>query len=264
MNLIPIADPADPRIEPYCNVKDRDLAGRDGSFMAEGKVVLRELLASMRFEAQSVLVLESRLDGVKPLLREAANALPIYSVSQDVMDTIAGFHMHRGLLAIGQPRPAINEVTHFAEDALVLIASGIANHDNVGALFRNAASFEADAVLLDRLSCSPLYRKAIRVSVGATLRVPFRHEGVLESILEDLTRQGFHIAALSPAGRTSITHLPKKGKRALLVGSEGHGLPPHILDTVSTWSIPMSSNFDSLNVGTASAIALFHSSRFSG
>jgi tRNA G18 (ribose-2'-O)-methylase SpoU len=94
--------------------------------------------------------------------------------------------------------------------------------------------------------------------------VPFRHEYSLETILDELAQQGFHIAALSPAGMGSITRLPKTGRRALLVGSEGHGLPEHILNTLSTWSIPMSDTFDSLNVATASAIALFHSSRFSG
>lgn len=259
-----IADPADPRLDPYRNVRDRDLKGRDGAFMAEGKVVLRELLFSKRFEARSVLVLESRLEGLRPLLDEAPPDLPVYCVSQPVMDTIAGFNMHRGILAMGGPLPFTFDAAPYRENALVLIASGISNHDNVGALFRNAAAFEADSVILDRECCSPLYRKAIRVSVGAALKVPFRHEETLDTILDGLAREGFHIAALSPAGKMPVTCLPKSGKRALLVGSEGHGLAPYILKSLSTWSIPMSSGFDSLNVATASAIALFHSSHFSG
>jgi tRNA G18 (ribose-2'-O)-methylase SpoU len=263
--VITVIDPNDIRLEPYRNIRDRDLAGREGRFMAEGKVVLSVLLQSDAFSAESVLVLESRLAGLMPLLANADADLPVYCVPQGVMDGLAGFHMHRGIMAIARRRTdavALDALT-FGPDALVVVAQGMSNHDNMGALFRNAAAFEADMILLDEQCCDPLYRKAIRVSVGAVLKVPFRRGDPLVRIAGLLKQQGFHLAALSPSGRQSITGLPKSGRRAIILGSEGPGLPPGFLESASVWSIPMSSTFDSLNVATAAAMALFHSSRFS-
>ncbi len=176
MNVIRIDDPEDPRIAPYRAIRERDLSGRLGRFVAEGKVVLNVLFAAQRFAVESVLALESRLAGLAATLDLAPASLPVYAASQPVMDAVAGFHVHRGVLAIGLRRPPESTqelIAALPARALVLVLVGISNHDNVGAIFRNAAAFGAGAVLLDATCCDPLYRKAIRVSVGATLKVPF-------------------------------------------------------------------------------------------
>jgi tRNA G18 (ribose-2'-O)-methylase SpoU len=191
--------------------------------------------------------------------------MPVYVAGQEVMDAIAGFHIHRGILALAQRTapPSPSEVLHaLPADALVVVLVGIANHDNVGAIFRNAAAFEADAVLLDETCCDPLYRKAVRVSVGAALKVPFARGGSAAAIADDLARHGFNAVALSPSGGKSIADINPSGRTAILLGTEGEGLPPALLQRLRTVRIPMSPSFDSLNVATASAIALHRLGRF--
>lgn len=152
---IRINDPADPRVAPYLSIRERDLAGRHGRFIAEGKVVLSVLFAARRFRTESVLVLESRFAGLADVLCTAPQGMPVYVASQTVMDRIAGFHIHRGVLAVGvkrQPEPPETLLAGLPARALVIVLIGLANHDNVGAIFRNAAAFGADAVLLDQAS----------------------------------------------------------------------------------------------------------------
>jgi tRNA G18 (ribose-2'-O)-methylase SpoU len=264
MNIIKIEDPSDPRLDPYRNIRERDLVSRDKCFIAEGKVVLTVLLSSPAFQARSVLVLESRLAGIMPVLETAERNFPVYVVEAKVMDGIAGFAVHRGILALGERRLPVSPQLAFSDDALVVVIAGLSNHDNVGAVFRNAAAFQAEAVLLDDESCDPLYRKALRVSVGAVLKVPFSKGGTLYQIADNLAADGFKIAALSPSGTNRIVDFPQSGRRALILGSEGHGLPPALLARLSAWTIPMAEDFDSLNVATASGIALFYASGFSG
>ena len=263
MNIIKINDPADPRLEPYCDIRERDLITRNKRFIAEGKVVLNVLLQSRDFQAESVLILESRLAGMMATLASAEQHLPIYVADASVMNRTTGFSVHRGVLAIGKWRNDGPTPIMFGPDALVVVISGVSNHDNVGAIFRNAAAFQADAILLDEQSCDPLYRKALRVSVGAVLKVPFLRDGTLNRIADRLIAKSFMLAALSPSGSQNITNMPKSGKRALILGSEGHGLPQSLLERISAWSIPMANDFDSLNVATASGIALFHASAYS-
>jgi tRNA G18 (ribose-2'-O)-methylase SpoU len=130
----------------------------------------------------------------------------------------------------------------------------LANHDNVGGIFRNAAAFGASAVLLDPETCDPLYRKAIRVSVGATLTVPFaRVAGDLPVALRDA---GFDTYALSPRGELDLTDLTPGPRAAALFGAEGPGLPRLVMDQVRTVRIPMAQGFDSLNVSTTSGLVL--------
>lgn len=256
---IRIDDAGDPRIAGYRAIRERDLAGREGLFVAEGKVVLNVLFSARRFEAESALILDSRLAGMEPVLALAPETMPVYVASQAVMDLIAGFHIHRGVLALGRRR-ADEDVdallTSLPGDALVVALVGIANHDNVGAIFRNAAAFEADAVLLDATSCDPLYRKAVRVSVGAALRVPFAAAPDGTALFEALARHGFEQLALSPGGATAIGELRRRGRTALYLGAEGPGLPPSLMARMTTVRIDMSAGFDSLNVAAASAIAL--------
>lgn len=264
MDIIRIDDPADPRVAPYLSIRERDLAGRQGRFIAEGKVVLNVLFSAARFEAESVLVLENRLPGLADTLTLAPSSMPVYAASQPVMDAIAGFHIHRGILAVGRKREADSVETLVAslpKRALVVVLVGLSNHDNVGAIFRNAAAFGADAVLLDETCCDPLYRKAIRVSVGAVLKVPFAVAADAGSIAALLDRSGFGQVALSPSGAADIRDAPRPDRLALYLGTEGDGLPDDLLSRLNTVRIAMAEGFDSLNVAAASAIALHH---FSG
>ncbi|MBD0414478.1 TrmH family RNA methyltransferase [Oryzicola mucosus] len=261
MQTIPIDDPADPRVAAYLNIRERDLTGREGRFIAEGKVVLNVLFSARRFVPESVLVLENRLAGLAETLSSAPDDLPVYVASAEVIDAIAGFHMHRGILAIGQRRHAesIESILQaLPSRALVMVLVGIANHDNVGSMFRNAAAFGCDAVLLDETSCDPLYRKSIRVSVGAALKVPFALGGTGLEIATALEATGFTQLALSPAGEKDITEITRPDRLALYFGAEGPGLPHTILDRIDTARIRMAPGFDSLNVSAASAITLHH------
>jgi tRNA G18 (ribose-2'-O)-methylase SpoU len=259
MNVIRVDDPDDPRLAAYREIRERDLSGRLGRFVAEGKVVLNVLFGARRFAAESVLVLESRLAGLAGTLGMAPPSLPVYAASQRVMDEIAGFHVHRGILAIGlrrRPEAADELLATLPARPLVLVLVGISNHDNVGAIFRNAAAFGANAVLLDQTCCDPLYRKAIRVSVGATLKVPFAMTGDAFELAGILAARGFGQFALSPAGQIEIGECVRPDRLALYLGSEGGGLPERLMSRLTTVRIAMASGFDSLNVAAASAIAL--------
>lgn len=255
----------DPRISAYLNIKEKDLVGRNDLFVAEGRVVLNVLLASSLYKAQSILVAKNRLAGLMPLLESQTIAenidCPIYVAHQDVIDAIAGFNLHRGILAIGKKRKALSLVDfiqNLPERALVVLLCGIANHDNIGGIFRNSAAFAADGVILDETCCDPLYRKAIRVSVGAALKVPHIKSGNIFSIIDLLQKESFDIFAFSPSSPVKLSDsLPAK-RTALLFGTEGEGLPQPILQQFKTVRIPMAKDFDSLNVATASAIALAH------
>lgn len=261
---IRIDDPDDPRVAAYLDIRECDLVGRQGRFIAEGKVVLDMLLSGQRFSAESVLVLENRLAGLADTLSRAPSGLPVYVVAGEVMDRIAGFHMHRGILAIGLKGtglPAEALLDTLPARALVVVPIGIANHDNMGSIFRNAAAFGADAVLMDDTCCDPLYRKAIRVSVGAALKVPFASFTDTAGFTATLVRHGFEQFALSPRGETDIRQAKGADRLALYLGTEGEGLPENLLAQLHTVRITMSAGFDSLNVAAASAIALHHFSQ---
>jgi tRNA G18 (ribose-2'-O)-methylase SpoU len=259
MQPIRIDDPDDPRIAPYRNIRERDLAGRQGRFIAEGKVVLNVLFSARRFETESALVLENRLQGAIDTLRQAPGGMPVYVATSAVMDAIAGFHMHRGILAIGRKRQpeSVDEVLALLPArALVVALVGISNHDNMGAIFRNAVAFGASAVVLDDTCCDPLYRKAIRVSVGAALKVPFATGGSAAELVATLEAHRFNQMALSPGGAIDICNIEKSDRMALYLGTEGEGLPDFLLSRLKTVRISMAPGFDSLNVAAASAIAL--------
>ena len=258
-SVIFINDLADKRLGAYLNIKERDLTGRQSRFIAEGKVVLRVLLQSAQFEAESLLITENKLAGMQDILSLCSSDVPVYVVSSAHMDQIAGFNVHRGILAVGKRKISsdINRlIKSIPENGLMLILCGISNHDNIGSIFRNAAAFEASCVLLDETCCDPLYRKAIRVSVGATLQVPYTHNGQIDDIIKAVAEAGINLIALSPQSTQSLYELPAHGRTALLLGTEGDGLPPHLLTSLQTARIPMSRHFDSLNVATASGIAL--------
>lgn len=257
--LIAIDDPTDQRTAAYRDVRERDLVGRDGMFIAEGEVVLNVLIGRTPERVASLLLAEKRVAALLPLIDRLPDEVPVHVAGQGVMDAIAGFHLHRGMLALGRrgeaPAP---EALLAAPARRVLVLFGIANHDNMGGIFRNAAAFGADGVLLDADCCDPLYRKAIRVSVGAALTVPFARLPRGEDGLALLERHDFTALALSPAGATDLRDLPPPAKAAVLLGAEGPGLPEAILARARTVRIPMAGGFDSLNVATASGIVLHH------
>jgi len=264
-NIVPITDPADPRLAAYVQVRERDLAGRGDGFIAEGEVVLRVLLGGgARVRAASLLVAARRLARLAPLIETLDDATPVYAASQAVMDQVVGFPIHRGILAHG-PRPpdpgAAALLAGLAPRAVVLALFGVSNHDNIGGIFRNAAAFGAGAVLLDAGCCDPLYRKAIRVSVGATLTVPFARLAVGEDAIGALEAAGFAALALSPTGAEPLAGLARPDRAALLLGAEGPGLPPPVLARARTVGIAMAAGWDSLNVAAASAIALHELTR---
>ncbi|MHC3940509.1 23S rRNA (guanosine-2'-O-)-methyltransferase RlmB [Paenochrobactrum sp. BZR 201-1] len=265
-NIIYIDNADDERLLAYHAIKEKDLVGRDGLFIAEGKSVLNVALRSERFEILSLLILENRLSGMVQQMALCPTELPIYVVSSEIMDKIAGFHVHRGILAVGkQKQPSYHSqlIAQLPPEALVVVMCGLSNHDNVGSIFRNAAAFAADGILMDQTSCDPLYRKAIRVSVGAALKTPYARGGTIDEIIEALIAADFEILALSPSGAINMHQVPRVKRRALLLGTEGDGLPPYILQKLQTARIPMAEDFDSLNVATASGIALSQCSRFS-
>ena len=184
--LIRITDPDDPAIAEFTRIRERDLTRNHNSFIAEGTVVLRLLAAAhnagTRFRAQKILLLENRVDGLGEILDEFPEDVPVYIAKADVLDAIAGFHLHRGVLALGErlPQPSLNEALEaLPARSLVVVSQGLSNHDNAGSIFRNAAAFGVDQIILDETSCDPLYRKAIRVSVGAALTVPFTRGEIL-------------------------------------------------------------------------------------
>ncbi|MBL8770291.1 MAG: RNA methyltransferase [Phenylobacterium sp.] len=258
--IVPIADPDDPRLEPYRAVRERDLVGRQGLFVAEGRVVLEKALAAHPDRLGSVLVAEPRLPGLSDVLARVPEATPVYVAAQAAMDQVVGFPIHRGVLAVGR-RPQHDAAALLREAparALAVGLVGIANHDNMGGVFRNAAAFGAAAVLLDSTCCDPLYRKAIRVSVGAALTTPFAAVGGADGMLDRFEAAGFEVLALSPAGREELGTLTPAPRTTLLLGAEGAGLPPAVLARARTVRIAMAGGFDSLNVATTSGIALYH------
>lgn len=262
--MIAITDPEDPRIEPYRQIRDRDIKGRGGRFVAEGEVVLRVLLSGRsRFRAESVLLSEARAAVLGPIVAQLTPDLPVYVAAPPVMDAIAGFPIHRGVLALacrGSHEDAATLLTESTGPALALGLVGIANHDNVGGAFRNAAAFGCSPILLDRTCCDPLYRKAVRVSVGAALTVPFARGGSGFDLVEALKSAGFAVFALSPSGVAELASIRWPARAAILVGAEGPGLPPALLSALPSIRIDMAAEHDSLNVATATGVAL-HSIR---
>jgi len=239
-------------------VRERDLIGREGRFIAEGSVVLERLLRSPRFKAGSILVLENRLPGLDETLRLRGD-VPLYVATRQVMDAIVGFPIHRGVLAVGLrgPEPRLDDLLEsLPARATAVVCIGIANHDNIGAIFRNAAAFGAAAVLLDRTCCDPLYRKAIRVSVGAALTVPYARFDDAGALADRLEAIGFRQFALTPRGATDIARIEPSDRVALYLGAEGQGLPDILIDRLMATRITLAPGFDSLNVAAASAIAL--------
>jgi len=256
----------DPRLGDYRNLREADLAVRREAFIAESEVVLRVLLHRGRFAVRSIFLAASRLPKLATLLLTIDPEVSIYVGCQELLNQVVGFRIHRGILAAGQRSPMPTAAQLCGQlgpgPRRLVLLEGLTNHDNVGGVFRNAAAFGADGVLYDSTTCDPLYRKAIRVSVGAALFVPFARCVTSHEAIEAARAVGFEILALTP--RPEADALAEIGttwaaaeRVALLVGSEGPGLASPTLATADrAVRIAMAAGFDSLNVATASGIAL--------
>ena len=259
MPFVTIVNPADHRLDDYRNIPDGDLVARRGIFVAEGRMVVRRLLTESPFATRSVMVTETARASLEDLFT-ARPDVPVFVVPQAVVNMVTGVHIHRGCLALGE-RPAAAPFRLQAVGTLVVALERIANADNVGGVFRSALAFGAGAVLLDPISTDPLYRKAIRTSMGATMTVPFARVPWPDTLTE-LRQQDFAVIAMTPAADAVPLRdcaLRLAGRRvALVLGHEGDGLTPAALEACEyRVRIPMGAGVDSLNVATAAAIAMY-------
>jgi tRNA G18 (ribose-2'-O)-methylase SpoU len=263
MPLIPLQDVNDARVAEYRGIPDPALLRSIGVFIAEGRLVVRRLLTASPFGVRSVLVTEAALQSIADLLPSHPD-LPVYVAPQNALNEIAGFNIHRGCLAAGSRPPArsVSDVLARHAVARAIVLESVSNADNVGGIFRSAAALGGDAVIVGPGCADPLYRKAIRTSMGATLHVPFCFGGDWQACLATLRGAGFLIVALTPAADArdideSSAELRRAVKAALLVGAEFNGLSAAALEAAD-WRvrIPVDARVDSLNVSVAAGIAL--------
>lgn len=266
--IVPIGDPQDPRVDDYRNLTDAELRQREepgaGLFMVEGPAVIRQLLGSA-YPVRSMLLTEARLDELRPDIAGRSpgpgpDEWPVYVASNEVMRAVTGFHFHRGALAAAGRNPPANWRAVVADQRLIVVAEDLGDHENMGALFRNAAAFGVGAVLLSPASVDPLYRRAVRVSMGQVLRIPWARAEPWPEVITDLKAAGFVVLALTPD--PAADELPglrtTRGPVAVLVGAEGPGLSGAARTQADARArIPMPAGVDSVNVATAAAIACY-------
>ena len=249
-----IDDPDDPRLADYRALNDaalrRSIEG-DNVCIAEGAFVVERLLRHPAL-LRSALVADRRWTALGPLADELTSAtMPVYLASQAVMNTVAGFDIHRGVLAAAR-RPTPPDVDALLDTArVVAVLEGINDQENMGVIFRNAAALGIDALLLDFTCCDPWYRRSIRVSMGTVFDVPSARLGSLDQL------DGFAVIALTPRG-DEVLHRVEEDRVALVFGAEGPGLTDTTLAACHhRMRIPMRPEVDSLGVASAAAIA-FH------
>lgn len=286
MHLAPIAitDPADPRLDDIRDLNSSDsrpdLPGGKGLVIAEGSLVVPRLLSS-GYPVRSVVGFEGKLSVLQDVTCSAAQLAGgpvVYQVSREVLREVAGFDMHRGLVAAADriPERTVPEVLADipAGPSVIAILEGVGDHENIGALFRNAAGLGVDAVLFGAATADPLYRRAVRVSMGHVLRVPWaRFSGKTTNWqhgLDAVREAGFQIIAMTPDTELSLADAVLAVRReqgegariAIMVGAEGPGLTEHAMRAADVRAkIPMMPGTDSLNVATAAAIG-FYASRY--
>jgi tRNA G18 (ribose-2'-O)-methylase SpoU len=261
-----VADPLEDYRALNDHVTRRQVERRGDYFVVEGLLALEALLGS-RYPVRSVLATERRADRVAALV---AGRAPLVVRPEAEVAEVAGFDVHRGVLAAADrlPLPGADDLVAAAD--LVVVVEGVTDHENVGALFRNAAAFGAGAVLLDPTTADPLYRRSVRVSLGHVLRVPWTRVTPWPGAMRDLADQGFAVLALTPAadaapigpvadalGRAAAPGADGRRRVALVVGSEGPGLSEAAMAAPARRvRIPLAHGVDSLNVATAVAVAL--------
>jgi tRNA G18 (ribose-2'-O)-methylase SpoU len=248
--------PEDPRLRDYAHVGDPAWLTAHGLFVAEGRLVVKRLIDRGNFRIASVLLTPAALKGFGGGIQTDA---PVFVVRPEVLESVTGFNFHRGCLALAHRPPAVAQPT-FLSATRLLALEGVGNPDNVGGLFRVAAAFGVDGVLLDPASGDPFYRKAIRTSMGAVLTLPFARLEPWPAALAAYRSRGWTIAALTP--RAAAQPLAEFARAAsaplvLLVGAEGAGLTPAALAAADVLvRIPIAPGVDSLNVTVAAGIAL--------
>ena len=258
--IVAVDDPADERLRDYAGLRGRSPTPAGGYFVAEGAVVIRQLLESP-YPVRSLLVTERGLRQLEPDL-DRVDA-PVYAAGQDVVDAVAGFHYHRGALAAADRLPPRDPLALVEAGDLLLVAEGIGDLENLGALFRNAAAFGADSVLLGPRCGDPLSRRCVRVSMGQALRAAYGRLDDWPAAIGVLRDRGFEVLALTPSpDAEDVRAVEVRPRQALLVGSEGDGLTAEALAAADRRArIAMAPGVDSLNVATAAAVALHHLAR---
>jgi tRNA G18 (ribose-2'-O)-methylase SpoU len=250
----------DPRLDPYRHVADPAWVRDRHLFVAEGRLVVERLLALGRFDVHSILLNRAAHGAIGEAL-STAGAPVLVCGDPSLLATITGYNFHRGCLAL-VTRPPLRSLADLLTCRRVLALEGVGNPDNVGGLFRTAAAFGADGVLLDQRSGDPLYRKAIRTSMGAVLRLPFVRTEDWPGTIAAFRERGFRVIALTPsASAVDLAEVrPVRQERVVvMVGAEGPGLDPASLEAADLRvRIPIEDAVDSLNVVVAAGIALNH------
>lgn len=262
---VEISDPDDPRLADYRHLRDvqlrSSLEAEHGLFLAEGEKVVRRAVEA-GFPVRSLLMAPRWLDGLADVM-EATDA-PCYVLDESLAEKVTGFHVHRGALAslARTPLPTVAEVLEGART--VVVCEDIVDHTNLGAIFRSAAALGVDGVLLAPRCADPLYRRSVKVAMGAVFALPWTRLPDWYDALPQLSRQGFTTVALtlSEDAVPIDEAVAGLGRVALLLGSEGHGLSARWERSADRAAvIPMRPGIDSLNVAAATAVACYETAR---
>ncbi|MDN3255949.1 RNA methyltransferase [Streptomyces sp. MA25(2023)] len=261
-DLITIHDPDDPRLHDYTGLTDVELRRRrepaEGLFIAEGEKVIRRA-GEAGYAMRSMLLSAKWVDTMRDVIDEAP--APVYVVDPQLAERVTGYHVHRGALAsmARKPLPAAADILTTARRVVVM--ESVNDHTNIGAIFRSAAALGMDAVLLSPDCADPLYRRSVKVSMGAVFSVPYARLDTWPAGLATVGESGFTLLALTPDERAkSLDEVaPHRMDRvALMLGAEGDGLSRRALAASDERvRIPMSHGVDSLNVGAAAAVAFY-------
>ena len=260
-HLIEVSDPDDPRLSDYRDLRDvelrKHLEAEHGLFLAEGEKVVRRAVEG-GFTARSFLMAPRWLDGLSDVLERSE--APCYVVDEDLAEQVTGFHVHRGALASLERSPLLSVADVLSSARTVVVLEDVVDHTNVGAIFRSAAALGVDAILLSPRCADPLYRRSIKVAMGAVFSVPYARMDTWYDGLGELSKAGFTTVALTPAADAVEIEDAVRGldRVALLMGSEGPGLSRRWMETADRRAvIPMAAGIDSLNVAAATAVACY-------
>ena len=263
--LVEISDPADPRLADYRDLRDVELRkhveAEHGLFLAEGEKVVRRSVEA-GFAPRSFLMAPRWVDGLADVL--ATTDAPCFVLSESLAERVTGFHVHRGALASFERRPLPSVESVLAGARSVLVLEDLVDHTNVGAIFRSGAAFGFDAVLLAPRCADPLYRRSIKVGMGAVFTTPWTRLPDWHDALPSLSAAGFTTVALTLADDAVPIEDAVAGveKVALVLGSEGHGLSPRWEQSSDRRAIiAMREGIDSLNVAAATAVACYITAR---
>jgi tRNA G18 (ribose-2'-O)-methylase SpoU len=266
MPIIHLDTPDDPRAAEYRELPTPGATRARGLFVAEGRLVVQRLIEERRHRVRSLLLSPAALQALERTLEQLDASVPVYVCAVRQFVDVTGFNIHRGCLALAERPAMLTPVEAVQRAPLVVVLEGVANADNVGGVFRSAAAFGAGAVLLGPGCCDPLYRKAIRTSMAAALRIPFALIDDWPNGLSALTAMGYCLLALTPrepaVALDEFASRPRPDRVALLLGAEGSGLTPAAEAFAGCRvRIPISTAVDSLNLSVAAGIALARLSR---